>query len=244
MKKVFRNLLVVALVFTVGFILTGCEKEIGESLKIDKTKELVYDAEYTSNVKAESYVTHFDETYYSKDIIVPYININSEYATKSNNEIKNVFESAINAYNEGVDTGLVYIDECNYEKYESDKELSVLLTLGIGGTDVVDPEYYTYNINLDNGNELSYEDIYTLVGFTKDNIDEKVNTAISNELKEYLNGDDIDISTYKDESINNYKESVTNNTLKYFLEDNKLNIVVKLSVPVGKGSYNRIVELN
>ena len=242
MKNLLKNLLLVTLVFTIGFILTGCEKEARESLKINKSKELIYDAKYTKDVKAKSYLTHFNEIYYSKDIVVPYINISSVYVNNSNNEIKSVFDKAIESYNEGVDTGLVYIDECDYEKYESDKVLSVVLTLGIGGTDTVDPEYYTYNINLDDGSELSYEDVYKIAGFTKENINEKVNNAINDELKDYLNGYSDDITIYQNESINNYEDSV-NNTLKYFLSDGKLNIVVKLNVPIGKESYNHIVEV-
>ena len=59
--------------------------------KLDDTKDWVYDAEYTKNVIAESYSTHWNDTYYAKDIVIPYININSSYANNANNEIKEVF---------------------------------------------------------------------------------------------------------------------------------------------------------
>ncbi len=248
MKKVFKSLFIVALVFVIGCILTGCGKELGQSLKIDKNKELVYDAEYISNVKSESYETHFGETYYLKDIVVPYININSDYVSNVNNEIKGVFDEVITNYNEGVDTGLVYIDECNYKKYINNNALSVILTVGIGGTDIVNPDYYIYNIDVDEGTKLSYEDIYKLAGFNSSNINEKVNTAITNKMKEdlknfeYYDGENFD--TYNDISLGNYKDSLDNNTIKYFLSDNKLNIVVKLSTPAGTGSYNKIIEIN
>ena len=48
--------------------------------KLDDKKDWVYDAEYTKNVTADSYSTYY-ETYYAKDIVVPYINVNSSYST-------------------------------------------------------------------------------------------------------------------------------------------------------------------
>ncbi len=52
------------------------DTQITPVTKIDDTKDWVYDAEYQKNVKADSYATPF-HTYYAKDIVVPYININS-----------------------------------------------------------------------------------------------------------------------------------------------------------------------
>ena len=63
--------------------------------EINNDKEWIYDAEYTKTVNASSYKTQ-SGTYYAKDIIVPYINIKSDYATSANNEIKKVFDDAIN----------------------------------------------------------------------------------------------------------------------------------------------------
>lgn len=89
--------------------------------KIDDTKDWVYDAEYKRNVTAESYATN-GKTYYAKD---------------SNNAIEKVFEDAIKKYNEGVNDKITYIDECGYKKYINDNNLSIVLTYGVGGTDVI-----------------------------------------------------------------------------------------------------------
>lgn len=216
--------------------------------KLDDNKDLVCDAEYKKEVKAESYVA-WDITYYSRDIVVPYININSTYASESNKEIKTVFDDAIKTFNEGVNDKTTYVDKCNYRKYTKDNCLSVILTYGTGATDVVIPDYYTYNFNLENGTELSYEDVYKICGFTESNIDSKVEEAITREMKEklkdygeYPKGTNFD--TYNNQSINNYKKSVEEKTIKYCLsEEGKLNVVVVLNIPAGAGEFNTLITV-
>lgn len=215
--------------------------------KLDNTKDWVYNAEYEKNVNADSYSTSYN-TYYAKDIVVPFININSSYAILSNNEIKNVFNDAINAYNKGISDKTTYVDKCNYSKYINNDVLSVLLTLGIGATDIVRPNYYIYNIDLKTGDKLSYKDVYSSAGFDSSNINDKVEKAITNVMKEELKGfeypDGTNFDTYNNESITNYKNSISNGTLKYFLSnDKKLNIIVRLSVPAGLGYSDKIITI-
>ena len=227
--------------------------------KLDNTKDWVYDAEYTKNVTADSYSTGY-KTYYSKDIVVPYININSSYANNSNSEIKKVFDDAIKAYNDGVSNKVTYVDECGYKKYINSDSLSVVLTYGVGATDVVHPKYYTYNFNLKTGNQLSYEEAYSIAGLNSSNIDSKVENAITKIMQDKLKDlkdpqkdtgdggyypDGTNFNTYNNESISNYKKSISDNTLKYFLSDNgKLNIVVKLSIPAGTGEFDTIITID
>lgn len=226
--------------------------------KLDNSKEWIYDAEYEKNVNADSYSTYY-ETYYAKDIVVPYINVNSSYANIANKDIKKIFDDAIKNYNDGVRDKMTYIDECGYKKYVTDNSLSVVLTYGVGATDVVHPKYYTYNIDLRTGNKLSYEEVYNIANLSSNNIDSKVKNAITKIMKDELKDlkdpqkdtgdggyypDGTNFDTYNDESINNYKDSVTNNTLKYFLsDDGKLNIIVKLSIPAGTGEFDTIITV-
>ncbi len=228
--------------------------------KLDDTKDWVYDAEYTKNVTADSYLTYFVETYYAKDIVVPYINVNSSYANTANSDIKKVFDDAIESYNDGVSDKMTYVDECGYKKYVTDNTLSVILTYGVGATDVVHPKYYTYNIDLKTGNQLSYEEVYNIAGLSSSNIDSKVENAITKKMQDELKDlkdpqkdtsaggyypDGTNFNTYNNESISNYKKSISNNTLKYFLSDNgKLNIVVKLSIPAGAGEFDKIITVD
>lgn len=216
--------------------------------KQDDTKDWVYDAEYEKNVLADSYKTYYN-TYYARDIVVPYINIDSSYATKANKEIKNIFNRIIEKYNEGVNDKMTYIDTCKYEKYIQNNILSVIFNYGIGATSIVHPNYYSYNIDLKTGKELSFEDIYKIAGFNESNINEKVENAITTIVKEktseltYPEGTNFD--TYKNASITNYKNAVMNNTLVYFITDNnKLNIVVKLNIPVDTDEFDTIITID
>lgn len=213
--------------------------------KINNDKEWIYDAEYTKTVNASSYKTQ-SGTYYAKDIIVPYINIKSDYATSANNEIKKVFDDAINKYNEGIKDKLTYVDPCNYKKYITSNYASVILSYGVGATDVVHPKYYAYNIDLKIGNKLSYKEVYETLGFNSSNIDSKVETAITNTMKEKLkNFSDDEIKEYNTKSINNYKNSVNDNSLIYFIsEDGKLNVVVKLIIPASTGEFDTIIKVD
>lgn len=213
--------------------------------KLDNFKDWVYDAEYERNVSADSY-TLGHTTFYAKDIVVPFINIDSSYADSSNNVIKKVFDDAIKEYNNGVNNKTTYIDECNYKKYVNNNALSVILTYGVGSTDVVHPQYYTYNIDLKSGNKLSYQEVYKIAGFDSDNIDSKVESAITTIMKAKLKDfEGINFDIYNNRSINNYKNSISNNTLKYFLSDNgKLNIVVKLIIPAGTEEFDTIITLD
>lgn len=219
--------------------------------KLYENKDWVYDAEYERNVEAASYLTEFDETYYAKDIKVPFINVDSAISNTYNEEIKNVFDNAINMYNEGVGNKLTYVDICDYQKYVNGNVLSVLLKYGVGATDVVHPQYYTYNMDLKSGNELSYENAYKEAGINTSDIETKVENAIIEKLNEKMSSFSSDnypmgtnFDTYKNESISNYKDAVNDNTLKCFLSDNgTLNVIVKLSIPVGNGEFDTIINL-
>lgn len=209
--------------------------------KIYNTKDWVYDSEYEKNVSAQSYSVG-SNTFYAKDIVVPFINVKSSDVTTANTEIKNVFYDAISKYNEGVSDKTTYVDECDYKRYNNQNYISLILTYGVGATDVVHPSYYTYNINLKTGNKLSYEETYKIAGLDSNIIESKVENAITKVMKEKFSDESFD--TYNRESINNYKNSISNNTLKYFLSDNnKLNIIVKLIIPAGSGEFDTIITV-
>ena len=226
--------------------------------KLDNTKDWVYDAEYPKNITVDSYST-LEKTFYANDIVVPYINVNSSYAKTANNEIKEVLNRAIQSYNEGANGGIKYVDQCVYRKYFTDNNLSVVLTYGVGSTDVVHPEYYTYNVNLKDGNQLSYEEVYKLAGLNSSTIDSQVESAITKVMQDKLKDfkdpqtdtgdgayypDGTNFDTYNNESISNYKNSVSSNTLKYFLSsDGKLNIIVQLNIPTGTGEVDTIITV-
>ena len=222
------------------------EENVNEqyTLKMEKDKEYVYDAKYESNVSEDLY-----ESEYLNDIKVPYININSEDAAKANDEIKEIYKKEINKYTKGaLDEGST-IAECEYQYYINDNVLSIVLT--VKSEDLVTYNYYTYNFSLNTGKKLEYNEIYEKAGLNSSNIDSKVESAITEKMREMMNNfDDVNypegtsFSTYNNESKNNYIKSVSNNSLNYFLsKDGNLNVVIALSIPAGLGETNTIIEI-
>jgi len=219
--------------------------------KLDNNKDWVYDATYEKNVNAVLYMTDLGITAYAKDIVVPYINIKSDYANTANTEIKEVFDKAINDFNAGVENNKSFIKECDYQKYEDDNILSVILTYDFIHI-APGAHYYAYNFDKKTGNKLSFEDIYKIAGFNADNITAKAEAAISSNIDsimkyfEKMDGyENTDINSIKSMSINNYKNSLNDGTLKYFLSsDGKLNIVVNLALPAGTGEFDTIITVD
>ena len=152
--------------------------------KIDNTKEWVYDADYgfENKVLKDPWGT---ATFNSKDmLIVPYININSEYANSINKEIKELYEREYADFAKTAERNLVWIN-IKYEYFYNDDILSVviwkkkgLMNAGVSNT------FTTYNINLKTLNKATLEDCYKAAGYTsKEQLDLSIETTISNEIK-------------------------------------------------------------
>ncbi len=226
-------------------------EELKEELvnKINNSKYWIYDADYEKDVLADFYI--INEPIYAEDIKVPFINIDSNYASLANQEIKKVFDIVIDAYNEGVQNELTHVD-IDYQKYIDNDMVSTALWYSIKETAVVNPNYYTYNVDLKTGKEMSFEEVYQKCGFTKDNIDDKVKENITSMMKDrlknfideyYPQGTNFD--TYNNESIENYLTSIKNNTLQYFIDENGiLSIIVRLSIPVEMGYFDTVIKLD
>lgn len=216
--------------------------------KLDDSKEYVYRASYDNDGIVDSYSTLY-KTYYLDNIVVPYINIDSEDALKVNAEIKSVYDSAIETYKKGIEDKMSYVDDCSYRFFVNDNILSVVLTYGKGATDVVHPSYYTYNFDLKTGRLVSYEDIYSYVGFNSDNISQSVKSSITTVMTERMSKfpDSLkeDFDTYNSQSYDNYISLINDSSIKYFISSNKkLNVIVTLSIPAGTGEFDTVVTIN
>lgn len=257
-----KSLLVIFLILVL--ILTGCNKNkdgrnnnpidneqqtaIDNKLvsKLESEKDWVYDADYVKNASAESYMTEFNETYYAKDIVVPYINVDSPDAKLMNLEIKAIFDSLIETYNEGFKDSLTYVDTCEYKYCINDNILSGVLTYSVGATDVPLLQYYTFNIDLKEGDKITYKEAYRSVGFDDSNINFMAKSAITREMSERV--ENILSTTEAEEYINaskdNYQASIQNDDIKFFIDNHeKLNVIVTLSIPAGQGSFDTIITV-
>ena len=200
--------------------------------KLDSNKELVY------TIKDFEYVK------------MPFINIDSTYVSLVNEEIKKLYDEAVNNTTNtyGESTNLIYMD---YEKYSNDDLLSINLKYGYGANSPTVYNNYTYNIDLKTGNKLSFEELYKKIGFTKDNIEEKIHNAITNKIEttidsynNYSYPDNKNLETTTAENYEEFDRLLSNNYLNYYIDKNgKLNIIMALIIP-GVEEENTTIEIN
>lgn len=204
----------------------------------------MYDADYNLPTNKESYYGYIDHSKLirASDLVVPYININSDDAKKVNQEIYRLYKDLINKFNENLKEQ-IWFTLVEYKTYTNDNIISIVITTESAGTAPAIYNHHTYSFNLETGKLLSYNDAYKIVGFNEVIITDKVTQAVTNALrKHYYNSDDFD--SYNNKSINNYNTSVSNNTIKFFIDENKkLNIIVILEYPAGPGQFDTIITI-
>lgn len=208
--------------------------------KLDNSKEWIYDANYKLPTNKED--NNYTNLINASNLVVPYINIDSADAKKANQEIYKLYEDLISMFNKDLKEEFSTV-LAKYETYSNNDIISIIITTKFTGTDAPMYKHYTYNFNLVDGKLLSYNEIYKTAGLSENNITDKANQAITSTLsRKYPNGDDFD--TYNNKSINNYNTSVNNDTIKFFVDENKeLNIIVTLEIPAGRGQFDTIITV-
>lgn len=219
-----------------------------DTIKIDESRDYVYNAEYDTGNAPESYVIG-DNTYYLSSIVVPFINIDSEAATKANENIKGIFDELLASYNDGANGGNGYVKYCEYDFYINDNILSIVFKTGTGATDVVFPYYHTYNFDLNTGEKLIYKNAFALAGFSSDTLLDKVKEQIGEHMKAYsypAKDGEWSFDSCYNQSINLYNTAVEENAVEFYFDDNnKLNIQAVVYLPGGNPINNReILQLN
>lgn len=204
-------------------------EESKTSKKIDESKDWVYNAEYikenkkvyTDSAKTEKYAVNSND-----DLIVPYININSEYAQTVNENIKTIYDNCYSKY--GSEKITSYSDThksyyhyiLNYETHLNNNILSVIVKLVNtevvvdGGTGGGVTTVYTYNFNLDTLNEASLNEMAVKCGFTSGQEVVSKITKWEGEQAQYL----------KEDNLADIFDGVQDD--KYFIDENgKLNFI-------------------
>lgn len=228
-----------------------------DSIKIDSSKDYVYDASYDFDFLKDSYYAN-GRLINKGDIVVPYININSDAAKAANEEMAKLYAELGETYNDATEKEIFY-RVSKYDYYKVDNILSVVVTVTAGGTDVPIEYYYIYNFSLKDGSLMSYSDVFTAAGLDFNNISSRVQSAITATMQDRLKNlkdhtkdtgdgayypEGTNFDTYNNESYKNYVVSVNNGTIKYFIDSNKkLNVVVTLSIPSGRGSFDTIIAV-
>lgn len=220
---------------------SGNKNNSNLALKIDSTKDWVYNANYNLPTNEDSYYGFSDHSKLIKasDLIVPYININSSDAKTANQEIYKLYELLINKFNENLKEK-IWFTTVEYSSNINNDIISIMIKTTSAGTYTPLYEYYTYNFDVTNGNILSYQDAYKLVNINDSTIENVVEQKIKNELKDYPQ------SSYEEAlngSIDNYKKSVNDKSIKYYFDSTgKLNVIVTL-YPIASGDSKKIIVL-
>lgn len=216
--------------------------------KVDLDKDYTYNATYAIKNLASSYTNDKKTVRYLKDIVVPYVNINSDDAKSVNKEIEQLHSELISSYKEYLESNKVFYVKSKYDSYTNGNILSILITITSGGTDVPRKDYKTYNFNLETLKLVNYSDLYTSKNYTSDTI----NISVENEILKHINAEIADANmpenetkgTYIDASVKNYKDSIKDNSIKYFIDaKNKLNIIVNIVIPAGAGEFLTIFKI-
>ena len=255
-NKLITTLLIVFIVLFLGLGIyviydktNGDDNKVNENnnevtyvKKINKEKFWVYDAKYEYDVDKKQYTTDFGVTYYINNIVAPYINIDSSDAKTANTEIKKSFDNAITKYN-GEFTN---VDNFDYKNYINNDIISVMLNYTWSGTDLPVVDYFTYNFNIKTGKLLSYEDIYSKFGYTKDSINNLMKEKINEKAAEVLNDEYYKdkLETLSNKSYEEYKNNVNSDKIEYFIDSNNtLNVVVDIFNDGSTGKTSEIISI-
>lgn len=200
--------------------------------KIDSSKDYIYDASYIPNVRSKTYAD-YDSTIRNIDNYkAPYINLNSSYAKKVNDNIKKVYDQAAQVFDFSIDhNSCVGIEIFEYKHYLVGDMLAVVLTTKYRTCAVTIPKYYIYVINVKTGRKVNLDEILKYKNINKDDFDEKVKNEIINSY--YSSFDEAkDYDYLKDENLKTY-ENDTNK--KFYIDDNgKINLLISITIRPGE----------
>lgn len=171
--------------------------------KIQGNNDVVYTG---YNLKNE------DETYYSIDVKVPVININTDVAKNLSNDIKKDFYDNASSYMRQTEQNIIY--SVDYAAYINEQILSIVVRASLREGE--NPEKIiikTYNYNILEEKEVSFEDMIKYKGTEKEIVQEKIddeiktahdNAVIIAEQFGNMYNRDLDNEMYKVENTENY----------------------------------------
>ena len=159
----------------------------------------------------------FDTDYSHDSIAFPYINLDYNNVRIINFRIKNI-------YDDNKDS----ITSVSYRNYINDDILSIVIDVILNEKNV----YYTYNINMENGKDVLFDDVYYKYNQTEYDIKNKLSNYIENNKELNSKIDEIITKEYiVDNSIKTYKNNALSNDVEFYLDgSNSLNLVMKIEV--------------
>lgn len=209
--------------------------------KLDDSKDYVYDADYTAS-----------------DLKVPYINIDSYYAGYVNGELEALYkEGNDNTFYKYCNLGSISCaTERRYETYKYNDILSVVVGYNIQLAPI---NYKTYNFDLKAGNEITYDEMITRLGYDKNTLLDKEKNLIKTYMDKKVEEDHHSEGEYdltkkcskwsqETDSVtegNCYEQaykSLESNTISFFVnEKGNLNFIAKPDTRLYQNSNAEII---
>ena len=212
-------------------LFTNDTKINSENLKVDKI-QLNSDIVYTGyDIKNE------DETYYSIDLKLPVININTTKVKELNQKIKTDFHEKANSYMRQKEMNVVY--SVDYAAYINEQVISIVVKASLKEGDK--PEKIivkTYNYNIAEDKEVTLNDLIKYKGVTNEfvqkTINDEIKTAYDNAV---IIADQFGVMYERDLESEMYK---LDNTECYFLTQDGYVYVV---YSYGNVDYTNVVDI-
>ena len=175
------------------------------SIKLDDTKDYVYDAEYKTDNKYTEFMRYEDgpddikrfdnfgiEVEYSfgmqylNKLKVPYININSSYAKVANATLEKLYLDNAKTFDLCAEEAKGTEPSCSqiltYKTYTYDNILSVVVIDGLQATSTIALNYHIYNFDLTTGDEIKYYDIMNKLNYNRADVEEQMKTLLKNKM--------------------------------------------------------------
>lgn len=192
-----------------------------EQLKLYNEFELVYNAEYAYEVSQNNYTDTKNNIRYYTDIVIPYININSEDAKSINEDIKELNDSLVKEYENNLINNEYYV-KSNYSYVIYDDILSLVVKITRNDEKNQEyNEYKTYNINLDTKKKMTYLELLNSLTIkeldkkiTKKNIETLETEAIKEKTLELIELNNIETKEEYTEEIEDKKTNTVTKTIK------------------------------
>lgn len=199
----------------------------------------VYDADYNRLINLESY--NAIENYSIDDIILPYIDIDSDSVKAVNNEIKLIFDELLELYKQNLTKKNVWTT-AKYFTYETnlknsnDRFTSILIIKSSGGTTLPTTEYNAYTVNLGTKKALSMNEVINVFKSTLDSdvdMKEKIKTMLTDYQNSVLERETNLTIDEKNNLLNtalsSFEQLFETGKLPIFIDNAaQLNIIVKI----------------
>ena len=205
----------------------------------------VYDSAYTPTNPAEGYFLGND--YHDiNEIIVPYININSNESTQFNEKIHSFYDQAVTKYNEYASSKNGYIN-VDYKYYMNKNVLSIIIEQTEGGNGIAQKQFLTCNYDLVKDKILTFDEIYKSIGFTDETIDLTVKYEIENSSFYKIYGSLFNEETIKtsiDATFEDYSTRKGANAVNYYI-DSKGSMLIDMNYVIpNSGVLDRLLVIN